>query len=54
MDLLHGITMADGGVSQRISVELADAQEEGRRQQQAEADKDEEQPAEAAAVTADG
>jgi len=53
VDLLHGITMADGGVSQRISVELADAQEEGRRQQQAEAAKEQEQPAEAEAVTAD-
>ncbi|MCD6359604.1 MAG: AAA family ATPase, partial [Armatimonadetes bacterium] len=36
MDLLHGITMQEAGVSQRISVELADAQEEGRRQQEEE------------------
>ena len=27
MDLLHGVTMQDAGVSQRISVELRDAQE---------------------------
>lgn len=53
MDLLHGITMADAGVSQRISVKLADAQEEGRRQQRAEAKKAEERSAETAAVTAD-
>lgn len=33
MELLHGITMQEAGVSQRISVELADAQEEGRREQ---------------------
>ncbi|MGC9316398.1 MAG: chromosome segregation protein SMC, partial [Armatimonadota bacterium] len=34
VDLLHGITMQEAGVSQRISVELRDAQEEGRRQQE--------------------
>ncbi len=37
VDLLHGITMQEAGVSQRISVELRDAQEEGRRQQEREA-----------------
>ncbi|HUS81297.1 MAG TPA: chromosome segregation protein SMC, partial [Armatimonadota bacterium] len=37
MDLLHGITMQEAGTSQRISVKLADAQEEGRRQQAEEA-----------------
>ncbi|MGD9497119.1 MAG: chromosome segregation protein SMC [Armatimonadota bacterium] len=36
VDLLHGITMQEAGVSQRISVELRDAQEEGRRQQERE------------------
>ncbi len=53
VDLLHGITMADAGVSQRISVELSDAQEEGRRQQEAEAAKAQEEPAEAETVAAD-
>jgi len=37
MDMLHGVTMQQPGVSQRISVELADAQEQGRRQQAMEA-----------------
>jgi len=33
MDLLHGVTMQHPGVSQRISVELQDAQSMGRQQQ---------------------
>jgi len=36
VDLLHGVTMQDAGVSQRISVELHDAQDMGRRQQERE------------------
>lgn len=36
VDLLHGITQQEAGVSQRISVELRDAQAEGRRQQERE------------------
>jgi chromosome segregation protein len=36
VDLLHGITIQEAGVSQRISVELRDAQEQGRRQQELE------------------
>lgn len=35
-ELLHGITQQTAGVSQRISVELRDAQEQGRRQQERE------------------
>lgn len=37
MDLLHGVTHQEPGVSQRISVELHDAQDMGRREQQREA-----------------
>jgi len=36
VDLLHGVTMQEPGVSQRISVELADAQEQARRQRERE------------------
>jgi chromosome segregation protein len=36
MDLLHGVTMQEAGVSQRISVELDDAQDMGRREQERE------------------
>ncbi len=36
MDVLHGVTMQEAGVSQRISVELRDAQDMGRRQQRQE------------------
>jgi len=34
VDLLHGVTMQHPGVSQRISVELQDAQDMGRRQRE--------------------
>lgn len=34
MDLLHGITQQEAGVSQRISVELRDAQEQARRERE--------------------
>ncbi|MFW6437741.1 MAG: hypothetical protein ACOCZ7_01900, partial [Armatimonadota bacterium] len=33
MDLLHGVTHQEPGVSRRISVELQDAQDMGRREQ---------------------
>ncbi len=34
VDLLHGVTMQEAGVSRRISVELRDAQEQARRQRE--------------------
>jgi chromosome segregation protein len=53
VDLLHGITQQEAGVSQRISVELRDAQAEGRRQQERERRARAEAAAAAAAATAE-
>lgn len=53
VELLHGITQQEAGVSQRISVELRDAQAEGRRQQERERRARAEAEAQAAAATAE-
>lgn len=54
VDLLHGVTMQEAGVSRRISVQLRDAQEQARRERERERRERTAAPEDAASVSGEG